>query len=84
MNLTLLTRIRDDRKEKLDSLFDMLKPGYKISVTGTYMKGGETRNPGEFDYNHYLNSIGISGLFTTYYVGDVKISKRMFFGLETL
>ncbi len=73
MNLTLLTRIRDDRKEKLDSLFDALKPGYKISVTGTYMKGGETRNPGEFDYNHYLNSIGISGLFTTYYVGDVKI-----------
>ncbi len=79
MNLTLLTRIRDDRKEKLDSLFDVLKPGFKISVAGTYMKGGETRNPGEFDYSHYLNSIGISGLFTTYNTADVKILQKNVF-----
>ena len=79
LNLTLLTRIRDDRIVKLDSLFDVLKPGYKISVSGTYVKGGETRNPGEFDYNKYLISIGISGLFNTYNVADVKIIKKNIF-----
>ena len=76
MNLILLVRVRDERIIKLDSLFNMLKPGYKISVSGTYVKGGETRNPGEFDYNHYLNSIGISGLFNTYNVDDLKVYQK--------
>ncbi len=83
MNLTLLTRIRDDRIKKVDSLFEELKPGYKISVAGTYAKGGETRNPGEFDYNKYLNSIGISGLFTTYNFTDVKILEKEIFPFAT-
>ncbi|MEO8399148.1 MAG: DNA internalization-related competence protein ComEC/Rec2 [Ignavibacteriaceae bacterium] len=74
--LILLTRIRDDRKNKLDSIFTVIKPGYKISVIGTYFKGREIRNPGEFDYNNYLHSIGISGLFNNYDVDEIKIINK--------
>ncbi|MBK7380115.1 MAG: DNA internalization-related competence protein ComEC/Rec2 [Ignavibacteriales bacterium] len=65
-------RIRDE-KLLMDSIYDVLKPGNIISAIGTFSEGKTQRNPGEFDYNNYLHSIGISGSLTTYKVSDVKI-----------
>ena len=54
-------------KAKLDSksikeLYNELKPGNILKVTGFYHKGKEKRNPGEFDYDAYLKSKEISGV----------------------
>lgn len=65
-------RIRDE-KLLMDSIYDVLKPGNIISAIGIFSEGKTQRNPGEFDYNNYLHSIGISGSLTTYKVSDVKI-----------
>jgi competence protein ComEC len=68
----LLCRVRDN-KSKLDSLYQIINPGNQISLLGTYTKGRDKRNPGEFDYNIYLQSIGISGLLTSYDASSLKI-----------
>jgi competence protein ComEC len=60
-NVKLLCRLRETCKKRLDSVYYMLEPGNYLKLTGTYYKGREIRNPGEFDYNKYLNSLGISG-----------------------
>ena len=49
-------------KKILNQFYDELKPGNKLKVTGFYHKGKERRNPGEFDYNVYLNSKSIIGV----------------------
>lgn len=78
--IKLIVRVRD-QKNKLDSLYNLLYPGNPVFITGVYKKGRERRNPGEFDYNKYLRSNGISGLLTCYDTKDIKIinSERNFF-----
>ncbi|HSD63790.1 MAG TPA: DNA internalization-related competence protein ComEC/Rec2, partial [Ignavibacteriaceae bacterium] len=48
-------------------------PGSLISIIGTYHKGREKRNPGEFDYNTYLHSKNVSGIVTSYKSEDIQI-----------
>jgi len=54
-------------------LYQKLNAGNKIYLTGTFQKGRGKRNPGEFDYDKYLKSKGISGLFVSYETDSVKI-----------
>jgi competence protein ComEC len=70
--IILIGRIRDEQK-KLDSLYKAIAPGNVISINGTFTKGQEERNPGEFNYNKYLRTNGISGLLTAYSVSNLKI-----------
>jgi competence protein ComEC len=70
--ITLIGRVRDD-KSKLDSLYKVILPGNIISLRGTFIKGQEERNPGEFNYNKYLRTNGISGLLTCYGINNFKI-----------
>lgn len=56
-----------------NQLYSELNPGNKIFLTGTYQKGRDVRNPGEFDYDRYLKSKGITGLFISYDTDSVKI-----------
>ena len=60
-NVKLLCKLRETSQKRLYSVYNMLEPGNYLKLTGTYYKGREIRNPGEFDYNKYLNSLGISG-----------------------
>jgi competence protein ComEC len=60
-NVKLLCKLRETSQKRLDSVYNMLEPGNYLKLTGTYYNGREIRNPGEFDYNKYLNSLGISG-----------------------
>ncbi|MDX1799036.1 MAG: DUF4131 domain-containing protein, partial [Candidatus Lokiarchaeia archaeon] len=65
-------RFRGNEKER-NKLYKEMKPGFMLEVKGTYMKGKEKRNPGEFDYNAYLNSKGIVGIITINKLDDIKI-----------
>jgi competence protein ComEC len=60
-NVKLLCKLRETSKKRLDSVYNILEPGNYLQIMGAYYKGREMRNPGEFDYNKYLNSLGISG-----------------------
>ena len=71
-NFTLLCKLRGGKKGRND-FYDRMKPGYRIVVTGTYTKGKDRRNPGEFDYNSYLKSKGITGLFNVNSYKDVVV-----------
>ncbi len=68
----LICKFRGDSLQR-NSLYGELNPGNKIFLTGTYQKGRERRNPGEFDYNKYLNSKGITGLFISYETDSISI-----------
>ncbi len=68
-----LCKIKETSRKRLDSLYDVLKPGNYLQISGTYYKGREMRNPGEFDYNKYLNSSGISGVLNIYGAKDITI-----------
>ena len=68
----LICKFRGDSSQR-NTLYSEINPGNKIFLTGTYQKGRERRNPGEFDYNQYLNSKGITGLFISYDTDSLKI-----------
>ncbi len=69
----ILSKIRDDRKYKIDSLYKVIYPGNFIKAEGIYVKGRSKRNPGEFDYGKYLSEKGISGTLNIYNGDDIKI-----------
>ncbi len=52
-------------------------PGNFVYVEGIFYKGRERRNPGEFDYNNYLNSKGISGILICYEGDSLNILKSV-------
>ena len=72
--IELLCRLRGSQKER-EKFYDEIRPGYYVDVNGTYRKGNEKRNPGEFDYNAYLHSEGIVGIVAISELGDIKILK---------
>ena len=69
-SVKLLCNIRDD---SLVTLYSHLNPGNIVKINGTYRKGREERNPGEFDYNKYLHSRKISGVLSVYEKNDISI-----------
>src|SRR3990170_559553 len=70
--ILLICRVRDNN-ESLEKLYNKLVPGNKVRVQGRFQKGREERNPGEFNYDNYLHSKGISGLLYVDDDYDVKI-----------
>ena len=75
-NIKLIGRIRELKNKEMDSIYDSISPGNLVMISGTYTKGREMRNPGEFDYNKYLRSKGISGIVTAYYIKDFKLLNK--------
>ncbi len=71
-NINFICVVKDGEK-KLDSLYNKLAVGNTVYFGGSFFKGNEERNPGEFDYNKYLRSEGISGIITAYDVSKIKI-----------
>lgn len=68
----LICKFRGDSLQR-KNLYDRLNAGNQIYLTGTYQKGRDRRNPGEFDYDKYLKSNGITGLFISYNTDSVNI-----------
>lgn len=71
-DITFLCKLRGSKKGR-NEFYNTMKPGFVIEVRGTYTKGKGRRNPGEFDYNSYLKSKGITGLLTIKKFSDIKI-----------
>lgn len=78
----LLCKFRGDSLQR-SKLYSELKPGNKIFLTGTYQKGRDIRNPGEFDYDRYLKSKGITGLFISYDTDSIKILETSYNYIKT-
>ena len=70
LKTNILCRLKDNSKRNFDSVYALINPGNFIKITGNYSTGRNRRNPGEFDYNNYLNSKGISGVLNSYSVKD--------------
>ena len=68
----LICKFRGDSLQR-NNLYSILKPGNKVYLTGTFQKGREERNPNEFDYDKYLKSKGIVGLFVSYQSDSISI-----------
>ena len=61
--INILCKAKLDNKATLE-LYNELKPGNYLEVTGYYYKGKQKRNPGEYDYDAYLKSKEILGLLS--------------------
>ena len=70
--ITFLCKLRGGKKGR-EEFYEKMKPGYIIEVTGIYSKGKERRNPGEFDYNSFLRSEGITGIIIINKYDEIKI-----------
>jgi competence protein ComEC len=70
--IKLLCKFRDE-VVNINILYDNLKPGNRVNLNGTFYKGREKRNPGEFDYNNYLHSKGITGILFIDTISCVRI-----------
>ncbi|MCW8811292.1 MAG: DNA internalization-related competence protein ComEC/Rec2 [Ignavibacteriaceae bacterium] len=70
--IQLICKIKSDNKS-LFELYDKLKPGNYLKLTGYYYKGREKRNPGEFDYDAYLKSKGILGILSINDTSSIKV-----------
>jgi competence protein ComEC len=70
--LNILCKVRLDNRA-IYKLYNELKPGNYLKVTGFYHKGKQQRNPGEFDYNAYLKSKEIIGVLNISDIASVRI-----------
>ncbi len=71
--IKLVCKLRDISRKKLETVYNKILPGDVISIEGNFNKAREMRNPGEFDYNEYLNSLGFSGIMIAYNTSDLEI-----------
>ena len=62
-----------DTTNSINHLYENIKIGDSIFVKGTILKGRGIRNPGEFDYNKYLNDNGITAILNIYKINEVKV-----------
>ncbi|MBK7497961.1 MAG: DNA internalization-related competence protein ComEC/Rec2 [Ignavibacteriales bacterium] len=68
----IICKFRGDSLQR-KNIYTQLNAGNKIYLTGTYQKGREKRNPGEFDYDKYLKSKSVTGLFVSYNTDSINI-----------
>ncbi len=71
----ILCKFRADSLER-EVFYDDAEPGNKIYAEGTFLKGRDRRNPGEFDYNKYLNNKSISGILVCNEGDSIFIEKN--------
>ena len=73
---TFQLTVKEKSRKKLLALYNSISPGNFFYVEGDYRKGKEARNPGEFDYNKYLQQRGISATVVVDDVNKIKILDR--------
>ncbi len=71
--LNILCKVKDKNPKKLMQLFSELKIGNRVKIIGTLYKANDKRNPGDFDYNHYLKQKGISALFSVQHSNNISV-----------
>jgi competence protein ComEC len=64
INFNMICNLKDLNKRKFDEILNDLSIGNKIQISGSIFKPRNRRNPGEFDYEEYLNRNNISALLS--------------------
>ncbi|MDP4172991.1 MAG: DNA internalization-related competence protein ComEC/Rec2 [Bacteroidota bacterium] len=73
-DLRLLCTIgEENNKIKLDSIYNSMHCGNYVNMEGTISRARQARNPWEFDYDHYLFTKGISGVFSCFELQRLRI-----------
>lgn len=75
-SINLLCNVFENSGIKLKKVYEQLNIGDKILIEGNLQKGKEERNPGEFDYQKYLVSVGISALVYSYKADNLIVLKN--------
>lgn len=75
--ITVLCKLRVDSKD-LEKFYEKVKPGNDINFACSYLKARNKRNPGEFDYDKYLKSKGITGIVTIKEASDYQITANSY------
>ena len=65
--------IWEDSLFTVNNIYKQIKIGNTISLIGTISKAKNDRNPGEFNYEKYLNNKGIVGLINCYKPEQLEI-----------
>lgn len=73
LNNNFIVSLWQDTTNTIDSLYQKISIGNKISFVGTVARAKNQRNPGEFDYEKYLQSINISGVINCYKLESIEI-----------
>jgi predicted membrane metal-binding protein len=60
----LLCNLKELSNKKQNAILQKLKIGNSIKISGSIYKPRDRRNPGEFDYEDYLNRIDIAALLS--------------------
>jgi competence protein ComEC len=76
-------------KAKLDNeatveLYNELRPGNYLEVTGYYYKGKQKRNPGEYDYDSYLKMKNILGLLSVNDITSITVIENKINNFENI
>lgn len=77
-------KIWKDTTDIVNDIYDELKIGSSITFIGTINKPKSQRNPSEFDYQKYLNSVDISGVINCYKPESVKLIHKNSFDYKNI
>ncbi|MGE5410612.1 MAG: DNA internalization-related competence protein ComEC/Rec2 [Clostridiales bacterium] len=69
----LCTIGEENNQRKLDSIYYSLHCGNYLTMEGTISRARQSRNPWEFDYDNYLFTKGISGVFSCFELQKIVI-----------
>lgn len=70
--IKILSSISEE-KRIIDSIYERIHTGNKMVLKGILKRPRDQRNPGEFDYEKYLNAQGISAIISVYDVKNYKV-----------
>ena len=74
----------NDSQKRLEGKYDSLKIGSSVEINGNISRPRNKRNPGEFDYENYLNQKQIHALLSIKDVSNIKIISNSSFNLANI
>ena len=79
-----LTKIYEKNSRKLNYLYNKISDGNIVRLKGVITKPPGVRNPGEFNYYHYLVEKGYSAIFNVFGIRNIRIvsNRKDFIGNE--
>ncbi len=69
-----ILNIWNDKDTEIKEIYNKLKIGAILNLKGNVSRAKNKRNPGEFDYEKYLNKNGVSGIINCYKPSTIKIT----------
>ena len=74
LNNKFILNIWKDTSITIISIYEKLQIGDVINLSGNISRAKNERNPGEFDYEKYLSTVGIAGVINCYKPEELQIT----------